>query len=158
VGSDNGFPLDLPDFGNLASIKAWQQRVVERLDFTINQGTTTGNNTATALAKIALQPLTVYGIESWVLGVLNSTTGSLAPGQAQLTVFRGGFKLNASNAATAIGSGASKIYAGANLGETAEPWATALTVSDNTVVQQVTGTTDDLIHWRCAIKIFEVSI
>lgn len=158
MGDANGFPLDLPDFGNPVSIQAWQEQMAERLDFTINQGITTGDGVTTALVTIALESLTVYGIESWVLGTLNSTTGVSVPGQAQLTVFRGAFKLDVSNVAQVVGAGVSKIYAGVNLGASSEPWTTSLTTDSNTIVQNVTGTANDLIHWRCAMKIFQVSV
>lgn len=158
MGDANGFQLDLPEFNNPASFQAWQERVVERLDFLISQGTTTSDAVLTSVVAVSIESGTVYGIESWVLGVLNSTTGALAPGQAQLTVFRGAFKLDNSNVAVVVGAGASKIYAGANLGETVEPWETSLTVNNNAVVQDVRGTANDIVHWRCAMKLFQVSV
>lgn len=158
MGSGNGFPLDLPEFGNPLSVEEWQKQMVERLDFTINQGVTTGDDVTTTVVALALESSTVYGIESWVLGALNSTIGHLAPGQSQLTVFRGAFTLDASNVAQVVGGGVSKIYAGANQSVTVEPWATSLTTSSNKVIQTVTGTVNDSVHWRCAMKIFQVSV
>jgi len=158
VANSNGFPLDLPNINDLNSLEAWQSRVVDKLEFVIRQGVTTGSATTAALVSVALDQSTVYLIESWVLGVLNSTTGANVPGLAMMNVFRGGFSLDGSNNAQIVGSGVTKVYSGVNLGETSEPWSASLTVSGSAAVQQVTGNSDDLIFWRGAMKIFQVSL
>jgi len=159
VGKDNGFPLDIPDIGNAQSVEDWQKRVIDRIDFTIIEGITTGSNAETSVVGITLEPLHAYIFESWVLGVLNETgDSSKITGQSQLTVWRGGYKLNTANAATAIGSSPTKVYVGCNLGISSEIWTTDLTTSTNKVVQTVTGGASDIILWRCAMKLFKVSI
>lgn len=154
--SANAFPLDVPDFNDRTSIRKWQQRVVDKLEFTEEVGATTSTNATTSLINLALQPVTVYFIESWVLGVLRSTSGSLPVGQSMLNIWYAGAKLNASGNAVFVGGSPTKFYSGANFSVTTEPWTTALTTNGNTVRQTVTGTLVDVVSWLCRIKIYQV--
>jgi hypothetical protein len=158
VPNESGFPLDLPDIDDPQSLDAWQRRIVDLLDFTVTQGAVTADATPATLVSLALQQFTAYLIESWVLGVLNQTTGNGVPGSTLLNVFRGGFYLDGSNNAQIIGGSTSKEYSGVNLGQSSEPWSASLTTSGGSVVQQVTGDTGDVVLWRCRIKIFTAEL
>ena len=158
MAEGNGFPLDLPDINDPVSLEAWQRRVVDLLDFTADFETRTFDATATTLGSLALEQEKTYLIESWVLGSLGSADGATIVFPSQLTVFRGGFFLDASNVAQTVGSGVSKIYSAVSRGETAELWTTSLGVSGGNVVQTVTGGASDVIIWKCRMKLFAASL
>lgn len=154
----NAFPIDLPDIDDPDSLVNWQLRMVERLEFSTAKGITTGDAITNTVLSLSLETLTVYFIESWIMGILTETTGSNVPGLALLNIWRGGFKLDGSNVAQIVAGTAVKAHSSVNQGESAEPWTTNLTTDGNNVIQTVTGIATDLIRWQCKMKIFKVGI
>lgn len=154
----HGFPLDLPAFNSRASVEAWQRRMTELLDFTVDHGVVTTDATQTVLGSVVLEDGRAYLIESWVLASEPTPNGEQILVKSQLMVFRGGFHLDNAGVAQVAGAGVSKIYSGVNRGYSAEHWSGSMDVTTNTVRQLVTGATGEIVIWKGRFKIFTAQL